>query len=61
MWVGKGKEKLFLKIEVITRGNTHTNTWEPIQNILTITDVFLNQKRVNVYEHTVKMASHESF
>jgi hypothetical protein len=26
---------------------------------LTITDVFLNQMRVNVYEHTVKMASCE--
>ena len=24
-----------------------------------ITDIFLNQKRVNVFEHTVKMAPHE--
>ena len=28
---------------------------------MTITDVFLDQKRVNVCECTVKMASHESF
>jgi hypothetical protein len=26
-----------------------------------ITDVFLDQKRVNVYEHTVKTVSHVSF
>ena len=26
-----------------------------------ITDVFLDQKKVNVCEHTVKMAPHESF
>jgi hypothetical protein len=29
--------------------------------ILMITDVFLNQKRVNVCEHMVKMAPRESF
>ena len=37
--------------------HTHTNTWELIWNILTIADVFLNQKRVNVCQHTVKMAA----
>ena len=26
--------------------------------VLTITDVFFNQKRINVWEHTVKIAPH---
>ena len=29
--------------------------------VLTFIEVFLNQKRINVYEHTVKMAPCESF
>jgi hypothetical protein len=54
---GKGKGKLLLKIEEISGGKEHTNTWKLIQDILMITDVFLNQKRVNVCEHMVKMVS----
>ena len=34
---------------------------ETIRNISMVTDVILNQKRVNVCEHTTKMASLESF
>ena len=37
------------------------HTWKINQNVSTITDVFVNWKRVNVCEHTVKMASCESF
>jgi hypothetical protein len=33
----------------------HTNTLKLICNISTITNVFLNQKRVNVCEYMVKM------
>ena len=33
----------------------HRNTWKLIWNVLMITDVFLNQKRVNVCDHTIKM------
>ena len=54
---GKGKEKLLPKIEEISRGKAHTNTCKLIQNILMITDVFFNQKRVNVCDHMVKIAS----
>ena len=36
----------------------HTETW---LNVLMITDDFLNQKRINVCEHTIKMALWESF
>ena len=35
----------------------HMETW----NISVITDAFLDQKRLNVCEHAVKMASHECF
>ena len=52
---GKGKEKLLPKIEEITRGKAHTNTLNLNQNILTVTDVFLNQKRVNVCEHKQRL------
>ena len=45
-------EKLLPKIEEISNGKAHTNTWKLIRNILTVTDVFLNHKRVNVWEHT---------
>ena len=34
---------------------TH-NTWKLNRNILMVTDIFFNQKRVNVCEHTTKMA-----
>ena len=46
IWERKGK--LLPKNEEISKGKSHTNTWKFIRNILTITDVFLNQKRVNV-------------
>ena len=49
--------KFLPKNEEISRGKAHTNTWKLIRNILTITDAFLDQKRVNVCEHMVKMAS----
>ena len=39
----------------------HTNTWKLIRNISKITDVFFNQRRANVCEHTVKIVSHDSF
>ena len=58
---GKGKGKLLPKIEEISGGKTHTNIRKLIQNILMVTDVFLNQKRVNVCEHMEKMASLDSF
>ena len=58
---GKGNGKLLPKIQEIFRGKAHTNKWKLIQNILTVTDVFFNQKRVNICEHTEKMASVESF
>ena len=58
---GKGKGKLLLKIEEISRGKTHTKTRKLIQNILMITDFFLDQKRVNFCEHTIKITSHENF
>ena len=35
----------------------HTETW----NISAITDAFLDQKRVNVFEHTVKKVSRGCF
>ena len=53
----KRKERENLpKIEEITGGKAHVNTRKLNQNISTITDVFLNQKRINVRENTVKMA-----
>ena len=36
-------------------------TWKLNQNISTVTDIFLNQKRVNVCEPMAKMTSLESF
>ena len=52
---GKESEKKLPKIEEISRGKVHTNTQKLIQNILTVTDVFLNQKRVNVCEHMARI------
>ena len=54
---GKLMVKLLPKIEEISVGKSRTNTLKLIQNILMITDIFLNHKRVN----TVKMASQENF
>jgi len=49
--------KLLPKIEESSKGKAHANARKLNRNILTVTDVFLNQKRVNVCEHTTKMAS----
>ena len=58
----KGKERENLpKIEEITIGKAHANTQKLNRNILMVTAVFLNQKRVNVCKHTTKMRSLESF
>ena len=46
-----------LKIEEVSGGKAHTQ--KLIWNILTITDVFLNQKRIKVCEHMIKMVSWE--
>ena len=54
----KRKGKLLPKSEEISIGKAYTNTQKLIQYISTITDVFLNQKRINVCEHMEKMASH---
>ena len=38
-----------------SKWKAHINTWNINWNVLTITDVFLDQKRVNVCEHMVNM------
>ena len=48
--------KLLPKNEDISREEAHTNTRKLNWYISTIADVFLDQKRVNVCEHMVKMA-----
>ena len=45
---GKRKGNLIPKNEEITIGKAHKNIWKLIWYISTITDAFLNQKRVNV-------------
>ena len=45
----------------ISRWKAHTNTWKLNWNISTITDTVLDQKRVNVCEHTVKTGPHDRF
>ena len=50
-WETEGKKKNLPKIEEISGGKAHTNKWKLIQNISTITDVFLNQKKVNICTH----------
>jgi hypothetical protein len=55
--VGKERGNSYRKNEEITRRKTHINTRKLNWNVSTITDVFLNQKRVNACEHTVTMAS----
>ena len=55
---GKGKERENLpRIEEISKGKEHANTQKLNQNNLTVTDVFLNQKRVNVCEHVMPSLS----
>ena len=44
----KRKGKLLQKNEEISGRKAHTNTWKLNWNVLRITDVFLDQKRVNV-------------
>ena len=53
--MGKARESSYRKINRAPEGKAHTNTRKFILYILMITDVFLDQKRVNVCEHTVKM------
>ena len=48
---GKEKGKLLPKIEEISREKGQANTQKLNQNILMVTVVFLNQKRMNVCEH----------
>ena len=56
----KRKERdLTKKNEEISGRKVHTNKWKLNWNVSMITDVFLDHKRVNVCEHTVKMAPHE--
>ena len=50
-----------IKMNQITVGKVHANTRKLNRNILKVTAVFLNQKRMNVCEHTTQMASLESF
>ena len=57
----KRKGKLLLKTEEISGRKAHTNTPKLNWNVLTITDVFLNQMRVNLFEHMVKTGPCESF
>ena len=47
-------------IEEITKGQAYTNTRKLYRDVSTGTAVFLNQKRVNVCEHTTKTASLKS-
>jgi hypothetical protein len=59
IWRGKYRwERSYRKLK---RSLEEGHTWKLIQNILTITDVFVNLKRVNVYEHMVKKASCKRF
>ena len=51
----------YRNIEEISGWKAHADTRKFNWIFLTITDVFLDQKRVNVCEHMVKMVSHESF
>ena len=51
------KCKLLPGIEEITEEQAHTNTRKLYRDISTGTAVFLNQKRVNVCEHTTMKAS----
>ena len=52
--IGKGRGNSYVRDLMKAHLNTQKFNW----NVSTITDVFLDQKRVNVCEHTVKMASH---
>ena len=47
----------YWKNEEISGWEPHINTQKPVWNVLIITDVFFDQKRVNVCEHMVKTIS----
>ena len=53
----KRKGKLLPKNEEISGRKAHTNTWKLNWNILMFTDVFLDQKRVNVCGAVFTMCS----
>ena len=53
--IRKERGKSYWKNEEISGWKAHTNTWKLNWKVSTIRDVFLDQKRVNVCEHTVKM------
>ena len=55
------KGKLIPKHVEISGGKVHTSTWKLNRDISVITYVFLDQKRVNLCEHTAKMAPREWF
>ena len=55
MKIGKERGNSYRNNKEIFRWKTHINTWKLNWNVLTITDVFLDQKKVNVCELTVKM------
>ena len=50
-----GKKEATLTEQISSR-EAHTNTRKLNWNVSTITDVFLNQKKVNLCEYMVKMA-----
>ena len=54
---GKESENSYQELKRSQKGQTHTNTRKLNRDISTGTAVFLNRKRVNVCEHTTKMAS----
>ena len=56
--IRKIKRNSYQKNEEVSRRKAHTNTWKLNWNVLTITGVFLDQKRINVCEHMVNTVSH---
>ena len=56
---GKESENSYQKLKR-SLGQAHKNTRKLYRNILTGMAIFINQKRVNVCEHTTKMGSLES-
>ena len=57
---GKESENSYQELKRSQKGQAHTNTRKLNRDILTGMAVFLNQKRVNVCEHTTKTASLDS-
>ena len=56
--IGKERGNSYQNNEDISRWKAHVNTQKHDWNVSMITDVFLNQKRVNVCEHTLNTAPH---